>query len=391
MRARIPVDSCALRDAHQAFQAQCSRNTCAFRRMDRSESMSARLLHATVPRSHTTAVDAHRAALERCDWETPRSEPVTYFHSKRVPSLTLFDLGSTLDQTIGCGHEAMLVTLVLMDRYCTAAKVAPTEHLMHRLYVTCLQIGMKAHSDRFLTNADFAKAAGVSLAELNCCERVALAGMQWRAQVTSEQGICFVRDALAARDARDAPIFVVPIPVGLGGMAYPLHKRPASGAATGPRMLREHTVRTHVQPKASATTTVTLAASAHPRPAPSAVPRAASAAAAAASSALRSQQPKPFASVALATELPCVVPSPPVTTADHDADEDLDDEAVGHPSNATSFCVEAGSNADPETPPNTPVWGATPLGMMNPLFATVLPGRGMAHLRALFRPLPAGN
>uniref|UniRef100_A0A7S1QNY3 Uncharacterized protein n=1 Tax=Neobodo designis TaxID=312471 RepID=A0A7S1QNY3_NEODS len=339
MRARTAVDARALRDVHEAFQAQCSRNTQMFRRIDRGAAgampaSATRMLHASVPRSQAFAIEAAfrgSTAGDRDPLEAPRSEPVTFFHSRRVPGLSLYELGCTLDRTTECGEEALLVTLVLMDRYCAGAKVTPTEHLMHRLYVTCLQIGIKAHCDRYIKNKDFAAAAGVSLAELNCCERIAMDGLKWRAQVTSEQGVCFVREYLAARP---------PSPVGKASrsaLASPLTSDVSSPPTSPPAR--------GVRPLATVPDTARLV------------------------------HVDPARGVASPDVTFSKLPPPPIVTSSDEVD-------------FSEFCIPGSGNgpSDPETPPNTPVWG--PDSTMH--FSSFLPSRGMAHLRALFRPLPLG-
>jgi hypothetical protein len=54
-----------------------------------------------------------------------------------------------------------------------------TAHMMHRLYVACLQVGMKAHSDVYYRNDAFARIAGVSLAEMNRLEEAVVHGLNW--------------------------------------------------------------------------------------------------------------------------------------------------------------------------------------------------------------------
>jgi hypothetical protein len=243
MRAHHAIDRQALRDVHDAFQTRCEANTALYRACDLAKTTphglsyaaalvrarrvgiapaSERALNASCTvNNNTQAVrtfhasvddETRKAALRKLNdrqppsprtvaAEAPVSEPVTYFHSRTVPDLTLYQLGAALDEAFLCGDEALLVALVLVDRYCGRASVKPTTHMMHRLYVTCLQVGIKAHCDSFLKNATFADLAGVALSELNCCESALLRGLDWRALVTSEECVAFVREMLDWRQA----------------------------------------------------------------------------------------------------------------------------------------------------------------------------------------------
>lgn len=360
MRAHHTIDRRAVQDAHEAYQTQCEWNSARYQRMDVMMTASTRT--ACARRFHPTAVsliqqrarDAviassllltqpqHKPATPAEDEIEPLppqdneglpvTEPVTYFHSKAVPPLSLWELAATLDASLQCGDEAMLVALVLVDRYCAASDVKPTLHSMHRLYATCLQIGMKTHSDMYYSNATFAAAAGISLVELNWCEVAVLTGLRFRSLVTSEQSIGFVRGALSKRDEmRPTKRRPLSLPHFVDACRYELPKVVAWSM-----------------------TPAGIAASARMPPPP------------------------------LVTETP-----PP------------------SPISAAMFCdVDIGGSADPETPPNTPVpvpltlrpasnigsgsaW-LQPNRCCHPAYFSSLSvaPRGLAHLRALFRPLP---
>jgi hypothetical protein len=117
----------------------------------------------------------------------PLNEPVTVFHSRTLPTLSLFELGCEINRRTQCGEECLVIALVLMRRYCDKAKVQPTAHMMHRLYITCLHVGMKAHSDEFFTNSAFARVVGIEARELVVLERELVTTLAWKLQVTQEQ------------------------------------------------------------------------------------------------------------------------------------------------------------------------------------------------------------
>jgi hypothetical protein len=58
---------------------------------------------------------------------------------------------------------------------------------MHRLYVACLQVGMKAHFDTYFRNDTVAKLAGISNLEMNLLEAEVMRGLHWSVQVTRKQ------------------------------------------------------------------------------------------------------------------------------------------------------------------------------------------------------------
>jgi len=123
-------------------------------------------------------------------------EPLSVFHSKVLPQISLFELSCTMNRATNCGESLLLMTLVLASRYCTTTKTRPTALMMHRLYVACLLVAIKAHSDEYLDNAAFAHVCGVTLTELNRLECEIVSALDWHLQVTREEV-----DALLANNA----------------------------------------------------------------------------------------------------------------------------------------------------------------------------------------------
>jgi hypothetical protein len=341
MRAHHTIDRQALRDAHDAYQRRCEANTAAYRLQDevllqrrgfrgRStpsanaatvDELSARVYHHSVDDATRSACNSDLAsprspATRR--QEAPLSEPVTYFHSRLVPALSLYDLGAALNHGAGCGDEAMLVALVLTDRYCGTARVKPTAHMMHRIYVACLQVGLKTHCDMFLKNSVFADIAGVSLTELNCCEAALLAGLNWKSLVSSEECIALVREMLAWRAATSSP----------------LRNRVYFSAET--------TFASPPAPTPSSTPTFAFVADVH-----------------------LTALDKSLASTTntMATDALWELPS-----------------CVASDRGIATFCDVT---VDPETPPNTPVWGHDHEHNDN-LKLSSIRFRGLTHLRTLF-------
>jgi hypothetical protein len=135
----------------------------------------------------TTSSPSRLARLAMASSSVPVGEPLTVFHSKTLPALSLFELGCAINWRTKCGEECQLIALVLMRRYCDKAKVQPTAHMMHRLYITCLHVGMKAHSDELFTNTAFAHIVGIKPRELNLLEWELVRALEWDLQVDQSQ------------------------------------------------------------------------------------------------------------------------------------------------------------------------------------------------------------
>jgi hypothetical protein len=116
----------------------------------------------------------------------PAAEPVSVFQSRTLPGLSLYELAPALERASKCCDDALLAGLVLAWRYCAATSTKPTLHSMHRLYVGCLHLAIKTHSDEFFRNSTFARFAGIGTLELNRLEMTIAAGVRWRLLVQPE-------------------------------------------------------------------------------------------------------------------------------------------------------------------------------------------------------------
>jgi hypothetical protein len=179
--ARLVADPTYVRQVFDALQRMCEHNTRQY------QSLDAATCAATTPSG-----------------TTPASEPLTYFHSRRVPAMALADLALVLQRHVTCSSHALLAGAVLFCRYCDRVQQAPTLHMMHRLYVACLQLALKAHSDRFPSNRSYARIAGISLQEMNRLETTLVGGLDWNVQVFAPQ-ITFMVQALTRAALPSAP------------------------------------------------------------------------------------------------------------------------------------------------------------------------------------------
>jgi hypothetical protein len=118
-------------------------------------------------------------------------EPLTVFHSSSTIPMTLVDLAKVMQRATKSNDEVTLVSVILMCRFASRS-IAVTRHMMHRLYIAALHLSLKAHNDEFYTNATYAKAAGVSLAEMNRLEVHLAIGLNWNC--------CVLLDPACGRD-----------------------------------------------------------------------------------------------------------------------------------------------------------------------------------------------
>jgi hypothetical protein len=102
--------------------------------------------------------------------ETPVGRPVTAFHSSVKPLVTLVSFAWRIVHHSGYHADGLAVGLALLGRYVKATDAAPTPLTVHRLLATCIVVGMKATSDKFVKNVYMAPIVGVPLVELNWLE-----------------------------------------------------------------------------------------------------------------------------------------------------------------------------------------------------------------------------
>jgi hypothetical protein len=153
-----------------AFEAYCVANSAGHhaRRRAGQPPMPDVLVMSDVPEPLVAASDDRVCGLE----------PLTVFHSRSTIPMTLVDLAKVMQRVTKSNDEVTLVTAILMCRFASRS-IAVTRHMMHRLYIAALQLALKAHNDEFYTNATYAKAAGVSLAEMNRLELHFAIGLNW--------------------------------------------------------------------------------------------------------------------------------------------------------------------------------------------------------------------
>jgi hypothetical protein len=143
-------------------------------------------------------------------YEAKMSFSKSCFECTRIPGLRLLELAQILRRRSNCSRGALLVAVMLMARYLQRSGTAPTLAVMHRLYSACLHVGMKAHSDMFYRNAQFAKIVGLEVGELYQQEIEVLEGTHWRVLVTYddlERMITRIRDGVRSGCTPDLSLF----------------------------------------------------------------------------------------------------------------------------------------------------------------------------------------
>merc|ERR1719197_1060976 len=109
--------------------------------------MSATVVHHPGVRSRRGSTSAPAKASE-----------ITPFHSSAVPQMTLVRFAHALCYHTQYGRFGIAAAVALMARYVAAANVTLTPLVVHRLFLTAMQVGVKTNTDMFLKNSYFAQA-----------------------------------------------------------------------------------------------------------------------------------------------------------------------------------------------------------------------------------------
>jgi hypothetical protein len=188
-----------LRGLHDAIQRACTENTLAYAKCE-SERSDRSVSYVASDRCNSPDWIASPEMPVAVPRFAPAGEPLTYFHSRVVPGMSLYELACALRQYTRCDEGALVVAVVLFMRHCERTSLRPTLHMMHRLYVACVQVGIKAHSDRFPCNKTFARIAGITLQEMNRLETTLVVALDWNVQVRRNHIAAAVQQLLCQHD-----------------------------------------------------------------------------------------------------------------------------------------------------------------------------------------------
>lgn len=134
------------------------------------------------------AAAAVGATLARMSKNAAAPRLLTCFHSARIPALAIRDYLAHIRRVFGCTAECFVLCLAYIHRLTGKNPVlAVNDWSSHRLLLTGLTVAAKFHDDVFYSNAFYAKAGGVSTAELNALEGQFLDMIDWKLRVSPEE------------------------------------------------------------------------------------------------------------------------------------------------------------------------------------------------------------
>mmetsp|Transcript_43705 Transcript_43705/g.134956 ORF Transcript_43705/g.134956 Transcript_43705/m.134956 type:complete len:262 (-) Transcript_43705:999-1784(-) len=114
------------------------------------------------------------AAYPHAEWEAHMTAngaiAVSAFHSQFLPATRVYRYARHIALHTGYDEAGLAAGIALLARYAVSTGRGVTPLVLHRLLATCIQVGMKASSDRFLKNVYAAPMAGMTLPELNHLE-----------------------------------------------------------------------------------------------------------------------------------------------------------------------------------------------------------------------------
>jgi hypothetical protein len=114
-------------------------------------------------------------------------ETLTYYHSTQEPPVSLASYVERISRYSECGPEGILLGLRLAGRCHATSKITLTRLSAHRVVITGMTLGIKAHMDRFRSNKTVARAGGLRLRELNGLEYAFFREVGYRAIVTQAE------------------------------------------------------------------------------------------------------------------------------------------------------------------------------------------------------------
>jgi hypothetical protein len=111
-------------------------------------------------------------------------EAITVFHSKVVLGMSLYELARVMYTSARINADCLVTGFLYLARYEVLSHTLVTTHMMHRLYVACVQIAAKFSADYFYTNAKFATIMGISVKEMNRMELALMRTFDWYAGIS---------------------------------------------------------------------------------------------------------------------------------------------------------------------------------------------------------------
>jgi hypothetical protein len=161
------------------------------------QDVEARLGAAAVPLEMFCMLCAHNSDALLMDQQP---STLKYYHSITEPPMKVNTYIDRIARYCDCGAEGVLIALRLAGRLHRVAGTTLTRLSVHRILITALTVGVKAHMDVFRSNRVIADAGGLQLRELNGLEFAMFRELGYRVQV-SQTDIQFMLHHAAAASA----------------------------------------------------------------------------------------------------------------------------------------------------------------------------------------------
>jgi len=130
-------------------------------------------------------VEVNTAAVAKVD---ERSREVkTIFDAVVAPAISIRSYLRRIIKYIQCSSQAVILSLIYIDRLIERRAFAVTQHNAHRLLLSSILIAAKTFDDEFYSNGFFSQVGGILVEELNNLEMEFLFLLQFNTFVTTEK------------------------------------------------------------------------------------------------------------------------------------------------------------------------------------------------------------
>lgn len=131
------------------------------------------------------------AAAEQSTEKPPATDgtglaALAVFNAPRLPPISIQHYAIRLFDHLRCSAECFALALVYLDRALAAGPDLLRAQNAHRLLLTGVVVATKFHDDTIYTNAHYARAGGLAVAEMNRLEATLLHLIGWRLRVTTD-------------------------------------------------------------------------------------------------------------------------------------------------------------------------------------------------------------
>eukprot|EP00760_Papus_ankaliazontas_P036515 PhM_4_TR8333/c0_g1_i1/m.73205 len=103
----------------------------------------------------------------------------TFFHSCRVPPISINDYVARIFRYAKCSPECMVIALVYIDRFVEASTIPLTLYNVHRMILVAVMIAAKIRDDIYFSNSYYGNIGGIPQDEVNRLEVSFLSTLKW--------------------------------------------------------------------------------------------------------------------------------------------------------------------------------------------------------------------